>query len=329
MASTPASVLTSSTKIVHDAAAYYDSVALDNCKKALRFMSLCTSKRLPKNSGLVWQGFRYIPFTTASAGITGAGLQGEVGSGLAITTETVSATVLQYFDFVNLADLYVDSIIDSDSAQSIAAEMGYRGGLAADILCRTEFDSGSATTSTALIGSALGANDFRKMVSILRGTDVRPAVGSDYLSLSHPYVQYDLISDGTAGGFLDINKYVSTSNPALFEGDELGKIAGVRLGTSTNVGTSGAAATTKYWTYVVGAGAVACVNLGESTLGGGGEGAMPNVKIIDHTNDKFDPAGVIKTSIAYNFRVVFKRLLTSVADSERYRQTPADSTIAS
>lgn len=328
MAATPASVLTSSATIVHDAAAYYDAVALDNCKKALRFMTLTTSKTLKKQSGLVWQGFRYIPFTTGSAGITTGGTQGTIGSGLAITSETVSATVVQFFDFVNLSDLYVDTIIDSDSAQSIAVEMGYRGGLAADILCRTEFDAGSATTSTALIGSALGANDFRKMVSLLRGNDVRPAVGSDYLSLSHPFVQYDLISDGTAGGFLDINKYISPLNPALFEGDELGKIAGVRLGTSTNVGTSGAAATTKYWTYVVGLGAVAAVNLGESTLGGGGANAMPNVKVIDHSNDKFDPAGVIKTSIAYNFRIVFKRLLTT-SDNERYRQTPADSTIAS
>src|SRR5690242_13492223 len=134
MANTTASVLTSSATIVHDAAAYYDSVALDNCKKALRFMTLTTPRKLPKNAGLVWQGFRYIPFTTASAGITTAGAQGAVGTGLAITSETVSVTVLQYFDFVSLSDLYVDSIIDSDTAQSIAVEMGYRGGLAADIL---------------------------------------------------------------------------------------------------------------------------------------------------------------------------------------------------
>jgi N4-gp56 family major capsid protein len=323
MAATPASVLTSSATIVHDAAAYYDSVALDNVKKKLRFNTLCTPKRLPKQSGLVHQMFRYIPFGTDSAGITTGGTQGTIGSGLAITTETVSATITQYFDFVNLSDLYVDTIIDSDSAQSIATEMGYRAGLAVDILIRTEFDSGSATTSTALVGAALGANDFRKMASLLRGSDVEGLVGDSYLSLSHPYVQYDLVSDGTAGGFIDISKYTNRSVLESFE--EFGMIQGVRLGTSTNVGTSGAAATTKYWTYVVGKGAVAAVNLGDGTIGGG---SNPNVSVINHSADKFDPAGVIKTSIAYNFKFAAKRLL-STSDAERYRQTPADSTIAS
>jgi len=325
MAYTAASVLTSSATIVHDASAYFDRVALDNVKKALRFTTLCTPKRLPKQSGLVHQMFRYIPFTTTSASITTAGTQGAVGTGLAITSETVQATIVQYFDFVNLSDLYVETIIDSDSAQSIATEMGYRAGLAVDIITRTEFDAGSATTSTALVGSALGAADFRKAASLLRGTDVRPHTGPDYLSLSHPYVQYDLISDNTSGGFIDINKYTGPSNPALFEGEELGKIAGVRLGTSTNVGVSGEGATTKYWTYVVGKGAVAAVNLGDGTIGGG---SNPNVWVLDHSKDKADPAGVIKTSIAYNFKFDAKRLLTT-SDVERYRQAAADSTIAS
>jgi len=323
MAATPASVLTSSTSIVHDASAYFDAVALDNVKKKLRFNTLCTPKRLPKQSGLVHQMYRYIPFTTASAGITTGGSQGTIGSGLALTTETVQATIVQYFDFVNLSDLYVETIIDSDSAQSIAVEMGYRAGLCVDILIRTEFDAGSATTSTTLVGSALSANDFRKMASLLRGADVEGLVGDSYLSLSHPFVQYDLVSDGTSGGFIDLNKYGNTARLESFE--EFGMIQGVRLGTSTNVGTSGAAATTKYWTYVVGKGAVAAVNLGDGSIGGG---SNPNVNVINHSADKFDPAGVIKTSIAYNFKFAAKRLLTT-ADVERYRQAPADSTIAS
>lgn len=323
MAVGTASVTTSAATIVHDASAYFDSVALDNVKKKLRFNTLCTPKRLPKQSGLVHQMFRYIPFATSSAGITTAGTQGAVGTALVITSETVQATIAQYFDYVNLSDLYVDTIIDSDSAQSIAAEMGYRAGLAVDVLIRTEFDSGSATTSTTLVGGALSANDFRKMASLLRGTDVEGLVGDSYLSLSHPYVQYDLVSDGSAGGFIDVNKYNDRARLDSFE--EFGMIQGVRLGTSTNVGVSGAAATTKYWTYVVGKGAVAAVNLGDGTIGGG---SNPNVNIIQHTGDKFDPAGVIKTSIAYNFKFAAKRLV-STSDSERYRQVAADSTIAS
>jgi len=317
-----ASTLTSSASIVHDAAAYYDRVALDNVKKILMFATLTTPKRLPKKSGLVHQMFRYIPF----AANTTAGSQGAIGTPITPTTETVSATIAQYVDFINNSDVMDLTIID-DYLTNQSEEMGYRAGLTVDTLIRTEFDSGSATTSTALVGSNLGANDFRKMSSLLRGTDISPAVGSDFLSLSHPYVQYDLISETATGGFVDVTKYTSERNAALFEGNELGKINGVRLGSSTNVGTSGAGATTKYWVYVVGKGAVAAVNLADSNVGTPGSG-RPEITVLNHDKDKVDPAGVIKSSISYNFLFVAKRL-KSTSDTERYQQTPADSSIAS
>lgn len=293
---------------------------MDNLKKALRFADLCEKRRLPNRSGLVSQLFRYIPF----AANTTAGSQGTIGTGIAPTSETVSVTLSQYFDFVNFSDLYIETIID-DSVAAVAGEMGYRAGLTVDTLIRTEFDGGSATTSTALVGSNLSAQDYRKMVQLLRGTDVKPASGGDFLSLGHPYVLYDLISDTSAGGFIDVSKYTENSVNKLFEGDELGKLAGVRIGQSTNVGTSGSGATTKYWVYVVGAGAVAAVNLGDGNVANGNN---PAVSVMKHAPDKADPAGVIGGSVAYNFKFAAKRM-KSTSDKERYQQAPADSSIAS
>lgn len=321
MAVSPASVLTSTGSIAHGATVYYDRVAMDNLKQALRFYSLCEPRRLPKASGLTSQMFRYIPF----AANTTAGTQGTIGTGIAPTTETVSVTISQYFDFVNFSDLYLDVIID-DSLANTAEEMGYRAGLTVDTLIRTEFDSGSATTSVAMIGSNLGANDYRNMVQLLRGLSVKPKEGSDFLSLAHPYVLYDLISESSTGGFIDVSKYTDANAGKAFENDELGKLASVRIGSSTNVGTSGTGPTTKRWVYVVGKGAVAAVNLGEGKVGDSNKN--PQVSVLRHQPDKSDPAGVIGGSIAYNFRFAAKRM-KSTSDSERYKQAPADSSIAS
>lgn len=320
MAVSPASVLTTTAAITHEATVYYDRIALENVKQALRFNELTEPKRLPLRSGLVSQMFRYRVF----AANTTAGTQGTIGTGIAPSTETVSATIVQYFDFVNFSDLYLESIID-DSLANTAGELGYRAGLTVDTLIRAEFDAGSATTSTAIVGSNLGANDYRKMVQLLRGDSVQPKVGGDFLSLAHPFVLYDLISESSTGGFLDVTKYTDANARRMFEGDELGKLAGVRIGQSTNVGTSGTGATTKYWVYVVGKGAVAAVNLGEGSVGGG---QNPEISILRHGKSASDPAGVIGGSCAYNFRFVAKRLLTT-DDKERYRQVAADSSIAS
>jgi N4-gp56 family major capsid protein len=320
MAVSPAGVLTSTAAITHEATVFFDRVALENVKKELRFHELTEPKRLPTRSGLVSQMFRYTPF----AANTTAGTQGTIGTSITPSTETVSATIAQYFDFVNFSDLYLETIID-DSLVNVAAELGYRAGLTVDTLIRTEFDAGSATTSTALVGANLTAADYRKMVFLLKGNEVRPKVGSDFASLGHPFVLYDLVADTAAGGFIDITKYADSSVSRLFEGDELGKISGVRIGSSTNVGTSGTGATTKYWVYVVGAGAVASINLGEGDIGGE---RNPQISVMKHSRSASDPAGVIGGSCAYNFKFVAKRLLTT-GDQERYRQVAADSTIAS
>lgn len=93
MAISPASVTTGTGSIAHKATVYYDRVAMDNLKKALRFFSLVEPRRLPRQSGLVSQMFRYIPFAANTTG----GTEGTIGTGIAITTETVSVTVVQYF----------------------------------------------------------------------------------------------------------------------------------------------------------------------------------------------------------------------------------------
>lgn len=323
MAYSPASTLSSSASITHEATVYYDRVALDNVKKALRFSALCEPKSLPSRSGLVWQGFRYIPF----AANTTAGTEGTVGTGLTPTTETVSKTLAQYFDFINFSDVYLDTIID-DSLVNSAEELGYRAGLTVDTLIRLEFDAGSATTSTTLVGANLSAADFRKMSMLLRGNDVMPKVGGVFAGLGHPFVLYDMIADTATGGYIDLHKHTANSVEPLFgdNADDFGQINGVRVGISTNVGVSGTGATTAYWTYVVGKGAVAAINLGGREEVG--VGRNPQISILRHAKDKSDPAGVIAGSCSYNFIFGAKRLKTT-NDTERYRQAAADSTIAS
>lgn len=173
------------------------------------------------------------------------------------------------------------------------------------------------------LGTGLGAADFRRAVALLKGADVRPFDGDDFYGIVHPYAIFDVVSDNTAGGFIDVTKY--TDRQAILN-NEVGKLGGTRIMESTNVGTTGTAPATKYYTYVVGQGAVGSISLA---------GQAPT-NVTDPQRQRFainviqggpqiaDPAGMIGSAVSYRFPFVAKTLDTS---TYRYRIILADSSI--
>src|SRR6185295_9325505 len=151
--------------------------------------------------------------------------------------------------------------------ENAADMLGYRGGLSADTITRTEFDANSSSVGINTLGTTFAAADLRRAVMLLEGADVRPIKGDDFLCIMHPYVLYDLMSDNTAGGFIDVLKY-NNADRILQAGTamsgEAGKMAGCRIVKSTNVGSTGTAPNVRYYTYVIGMGAVGCIDLSGS-----------------------------------------------------------------
>lgn len=317
MAYTPAANTTQTPSLAHYPTVYYDRLSLDRLEQMFRFASVCEPRTIPAGSGKTTQMYR---FTLPGANTTPSA-EGVVGTPFTQTSTTVSATVEQYSDFTSASELLLTTDI-APTTEKMVDDMSYRAAKTVDTLYRTEFDSNSgAIVST--IGTAFSAADARANKYQLTGRDVRPREAGDMVGIIHPFVSYDLTSDNTAGGFIDVLKY--TNNTPLING-EVGKIAGVRFLETTNVNTSGTAPSVLYSTYIVGQGAVGMIDL---------TGKGPS-KVVDPRNERFklnivpggpspaDPEGNIGQYVSYWFATVAKTLDSTVF---RYRIVQADSSL--
>jgi N4-gp56 family major capsid protein len=320
MAYQPASTLTTSGGLSHLASVYYERRALDNIKQFLVFMGITESDDIPKRNGTTVQFYRYGVF---GSNVTPTS-EGVVSTGITPSTSTISATVSEYSDFITISSLLEETAIDS-VVENTADELGYRAALTVDTLIRTELESNTGNDQTPLSGGSTGVADLRSMVSQLKAVNVRPREGSDFVGVFHPYITHDIKADNTSGGFIDIAKY---AEPNRLLNHEVGKVEGVRIMESTNVGTSGSAPSVNYAGYVVGKGAIGAVS-----LAGSGPSKPPKdpttqrafrVNVIPGKPQIADPEGKIGAAMSYRF--VFVSVLLDES-TLRYRTLNADATL--
>lgn len=318
MSISPAANTTQTGSLTHFPAAYYDSLSLDRLEQMFRFANVCeTDHNIPQGQGKTIQMYRF----TLPGANTVPSAEGVVGTPFTQTSTTVSATVEQYSDFTSSSQMLMLTDI-SPTTQRMVEDMSYRASKTVDTLARIEFDSNSSP-SGASIGATFSAADARASKYNLTGRDVRSREGSDMIGIIHPFISYDLTSDNTAGGFIDVLKY--TNNTQLING-EVGKIAGVRFLETTNVNSTGTAPSVLYSTYIVGKGAVGMINI---------SGKGPD-KVVDPRNERFnlnivpggpspaDPEGNIGQYVSYWFATAFKTLDST---TYRYRIVTADSSL--
>lgn len=310
MAYSPASVLSTDGNLAHlSSVTSYEKTAVENFKANLPFYAACERKQLPLNSGKSMRMFAYSLF----GGNTTPGTEGTVGSGIAPTTVTRTPSISQYFDFMSFSDLIKETAID-DIVSNSAAELGYRAALTVNTLTSTEFDVVGALTNCSI---DLSDNEFmtasvvRQGVMSLRGNDVRPKSDGYFYGIIHPFAAFDLINDNTAGGVIDVLKHTSEGSAQLqrgIQGYRVIEIAGVRWIETTTVPTTAnnpSSGKTGYHSYLVGNNAVFAISLGSGSVP-----ADKNFKLIVKNygdGDKADPAGVIGSTLAYNFKYVAQR----------------------
>jgi N4-gp56 family major capsid protein len=238
---------------------YYDRQFLDRLELNLMFDQLCDKKKMPKMSGNTITWIRYSNLAANTSALT----EGTIPAAINMSASQITATPLQYGDFITMSDAIELKAIDPivESAQELLA---YRAALSIDTLIRNQlhgnvtnvFSSGAA--NEAATSAAVSAADVRKAVKTLKTVGTRP-FDSDFRGLVHTATAYDLMSDTAVGGFLDVNKY--TTNTPMLKG-EIGKLWGVRFMESPNVQTgTGASSAVTYRNYIVGKGAIGIVDL--------------------------------------------------------------------
>lgn len=304
MAYAPAGSTTQTPSLLHLATVYYERRSLDRLEAMFRFYQVCEPHPIPQGSGRTIQMNRYtLPgFNTTPAA------EGVIGAPVPQATTIVTATVEQYSDFMSASALLEETDINPTNDR-MADDLSYRASGTVDTIIRTEIDSNTSALKST-IGAYLSAADFKANVALLLGINVRPRFDNYFFSVIHPYVVYDLISDNTAGGFIDALKY--TAGRQVLQG-EVGEIGMCRLLTSTNVGTSGTSPNVLYYTYIMGMGGLGIVDLS----GRGPEG------VVDPRKERFklnmvkggpspaDPVGEIASYVSYRFVFAAKTLDTT------------------
>ncbi len=316
----PAGMLTSSGNLTHLPAAYYKRQALDQLMKKFIFMSVAEPDEIPLREGRIIQWYR-VDLPQAN---TIPSAEGTVSNSLAFATATISGQVSEYSDFITASQLLVEVDI-APTIENMSKWLGYRAGLSVDTIVRAALDAPGSTVQLAVIGTALTAADLGQARMLLKGQDVmgREMNGDEFVAVLHPYVEYDLMADNSAGGWIDAKKYTT---PDDIINAEVGKIAGCRCLESTNVATTGTAPNVLYSTYVVGANAIGAVNLS----GRGPSKVMDPRKQAFKTNvimgkpQMADPEGKIGAAVSYRFVFLAQLLDTNVY---RYYIIPADASL--
>lgn len=306
----PAGMMTNSPGQRHFPAAYYKRRALDQLMKKFIFMAVTEPDQIPLREGKTIQWYR-LDLPGAN---TNPSAEGTVGTSLAYSTTTISATVSEYSDFITASQLLIETDI-SPTIENMSQWLGYRAGLSTDTIVRTELDSAVSSVSVNTIGVYLSSQDFLQARALLRGADVpgRSATdtdGEEFHSIAHPYVLYDMMSDNTAGGWIDVRKYTT---PQSIMNAEVGKAGGCRIMESTNVATATVSGNTVYYVYIVGGGAVGAVDLagrGPSNVRNPNKQAFKTNTIMGKPSIA-DPEGKIGAAVSYRFVFVTKLLDTS------------------
>lgn len=318
---TPASNITTQSSFNHLATVYYDRVALDQLRTVTMFWKGVDERVHPKRNGKTVQFFRYGDFGAN----TTPTVEGQVPTGLQMSTTSFTATVSQYDDYITISDFLDDTSI-SDEVTAAADQLGYRAALTTDEILKAEIDSAAGSVDLALLGSNFSAKDAANVRHQLQGLNIRPKSNDGYFeALIHPYVSYDLIKDPEVGGFQDLVKRGARQNNRLFTLEDRGFLAeihGVRFWESTNV-TQVSGSPNKWRVYFFGEGGVSAIDLagrGPSRVmrppnGPNASGDRFRVNVVRGLGpSKADPTGKIRAFISYNFVFVAK-----IMDSTNYR----------
>lgn len=250
---------------------FYDRTLLDRAVALFVHTRFAQVRDIPKNSGTSAIKFRrYGNLTAATTALT----EGTTPAGSDLSVTDVTATALQYGDFVTVTDVLTYE--SQDMVLMEAAEiLGDQAGDTLDQLTRTVLAAGtsasySGTSNTqddhVAAGDVIDLNDVKDAVKTLKLNKAKkitrmidPSTGYStvplnacYVGIVHPTIAYTL---KTLTGWVDVQKYPSQKD--VMPG-EIGALDEVRFIETTNAKIATGAGTggiDLYYTIILGANA--------------------------------------------------------------------------
>jgi len=270
---------TTRTQIPVEVNNFYDRSLLERAVPAFVHNRFAQVRDIPKNSGTNVIKFRRYGSLTAN---TTALSEGVTPAGTALSVTDVTATALQYGDYVTLTDKVLMETYDPILTET-SEILGEQAGDSLDQLCRNVQVAGaseqfaSTATSIAEVGAAMKMNraEAKEAVRTLKNNNakvvtsmINPSTGYNttpidraFIGIVHPYTTYDL-DDAT--GWIPVEKYANKSDVMP---NEVGSLGGIRFIESTNAYTTGGTlVTTVYGTLVFGQNAYAQTRISGESL---------------------------------------------------------------
>ena len=213
---------------------FYSKRLIKNAKPNLIYDQFGDKRPIPKNGGKTVEFRKFDPFTKALTQLS----EGETPKGHKLNIQTVTATVGQYGDYVEISDMLEMTAIDNMLVEA-ADLLADQAGLTLDTITRDIVTAGtnkifapnvladgteSAITSRASVTtmSTLRPKDIRYAAARLKRVNAKP-FNDSYVGIVHPDVECDLTGNPD---WIDVHKYADPTN--IYRG-EIGTLAGVRF----------------------------------------------------------------------------------------------------
>lgn len=273
--------MTTRTDIPQEVNNFYDRVLLERALPALVHTRFAQVRDIPRNSGTNVIKFRRYGSLTAN---TTALTEGVTPAGTSLSVTDITATVLQYGDYVTLTD-----VVEYETYDPILTEtadiLGEQAGDSTDRLMRDvlaagttiQYATGVANNASITAAMKLTRDEVKTAVRTLRGNNAKPVtsmidpstgyntvpLGRSYIGIVSPETAYDL---DNATGFTPVENYPNRST--VME-DEIGSLANVRFVMTTNAyvnAGAGSGGVDVHYTVIFGQNAYAMTRISGETL---------------------------------------------------------------
>ena len=274
---------TDRTQITAEVNNFYDTVLLMQALPLNVHGLFAQLRRVPPNIGSAVIKFRRYTILSAATTAISDGVT-PTGSTLAVTD--ITATLLQYGDWVQITDIVATQTPDAILTDA-SEQLGIQQGITNDQLTRNilvagsvvQYAGGAVSRLTVAAGMLISLVEIKKSTRTLKNANARkltsispasPGIGTvpvnaAYFGICSPGTEYDIRA---IPGFISVEKYAP--NAALVPG-EFGMVEQVRFTSTTNAKVftgGGAGAIDVHATLIFGSNAYGIVDLGNSQASG-------------------------------------------------------------
>ncbi len=212
---------------------FYDSKLIKEAKQSLIHDQFGDVRPIPKNGGKTVEFRKYDPFDKALTQLT----EGVTPAGHKLNIKTVTATVGQYGDYVEVSDMLQLAAVDNTIVEA-SEILANQAGLTLDTITRDVITAGTnkifapivsggteteiTSRSSVTTQSTLRPKDIRYAAAKLKRVGAKP-IGDSFVAIIHPDVECDLTGNAE---WIDVHKY---ADPKSIYRGEIGTLAGVRF----------------------------------------------------------------------------------------------------